>query len=54
MENQLQIEINFIIQREILITLLNKNALTEDEYRRTLDTLKNKNHSLLIISNFSK
>ena len=54
MENQLQIEINFIIQREILISLLNKNALTRNEYSRTLDVLKNKNHSLLIIPNFSK
>ena len=54
MENQLQIEINFIIQREILISLLNKNALTRDEYSRALDVLKNKDHSLLIIPNFSK
>ena len=54
MENQLQIEINFIIQREILITLLKQNMLTQDEYDRTVNILKNKNHSLLIIPSFSK
>ncbi len=50
MENNIETSIRFAIQREMLISLLKDGCITEKEYKKALEKLRNKSNCKLIVT----
>lgn len=50
MDNEIEVSIRLAIQREILLVLLKKEAITKDEYEKVIALLRAKQHCKLIVT----
>lgn len=50
MESNMENNIRFLIQREMLLSLLKSGEITQDEYDKTLEKLRSKHNCKLIVT----
>ena len=50
MESNIENNIRFLIQRELLLSLLNKGEINKTEYDKTIEKLRSKHNCKLIVT----